>query len=41
MSNKYNCCEVCVYYTSCEPNPFGVCKDFEEREHKHDERKRD
>ena len=31
MSKKYYCCEVCVYYTSCEPNPFGVCKNFAER----------
>jgi hypothetical protein len=32
MSKKYYCCEVCVYYTSCEPNPFGVCSKFEEKE---------
>lgn len=26
---KYGC-EVCKHLVVCEPNPFGICKDYEE-----------
>ena len=25
-------CEVCKHCASCEPNPFGICNEFERRE---------
>ena len=36
--NKQNYgCVICKYAASCEPNPFGICKDFEEEEEKEEE----
>jgi hypothetical protein len=34
---KYGC-EVCKHLAVCELNPFGICKDYEEKEEedKHD-----
>ena len=28
---KYGC-EVCKHHLKCKPNPFGICKEFEQKE---------
>jgi len=30
-SKEYGCV-VCKHHATCKPNPFGICKDFEERQ---------
>ena len=31
-------CTVCKFREICKPNPFGICKDFEEKEKDNEQR---
>lgn len=34
MEDKECGCQVCKHLVSCEPNPFGICEEFERKEEK-------
>lgn len=29
--SKIQCCQTCKHLVSCDPNPFGVCEEYEEQ----------